>query len=673
MPNLDDELRRRMQRAGRRVGTDGLEGRLHERRARKQITQKAGRGLLAVAVLAGSAAGVAGLNRAFRGDREPGGAGAGGTVAFVRNVRGCLEIPDTGDVGGLQLFTVDVATGEERNVPLLYEYPDDPRRVTSPQAPEFSPDGTKVAWRDHYTYALFVTDVATGVTRQLAPGVQVMEPHWSPDGSALLFSGVDIGREVHAPIGSLEGPSGIYTAAADGSALTRLTDTGILPTWTADGRIAFIEQRTAVSSIDPDTGEVLDSEPSRVRFFVMNADGSGVEEVYDAPGDVPILDAEWSPDGTRVVGEATLRGNTDIFVVDLTLRTVFRLTDDPAQDTSPSWSPDGSQIAFHSGRWGTGVGHSEIALMNADGSGIRRLTDDCWDDYFATWVRDDSVVRTLPVWAPPARPDLGRPAVAEPDDILVGGSEGGFTDLYGLDPETGRMTNLTADYASQMSPAWSPDRSQIAFSGDVLEPGNYDIYVMNADGSDLRRLSTDAWHAGRPSWSPNGSSIAFEGKGGVWSVRTDGTDLRKIAEDQSPGGHYPTWSPDARSVAYTGSGSIYVADVASGQVSTLYDGRDSGDAYGVQWSPDGSKLLFTCVRDICVIDADGGHVVNLTERSGTNTYEQEADWSPDGSRILFLSDRGGSEYSTTLFVMNADGTGVTPLRTPPGCCSEPDW
>jgi hypothetical protein len=70
MPNLDDELRRRMKGAGGRVDTDGLESRLHERRARKQITQKAGRGLLAVAVLTGSGFGIVGLNRAFRGNGE---------------------------------------------------------------------------------------------------------------------------------------------------------------------------------------------------------------------------------------------------------------------------------------------------------------------------------------------------------------------------------------------------------------------------------------------------------------------------------------------------------------------------------------------------------------------------------------------------------------------------
>jgi Tol biopolymer transport system component len=659
MPNLDDELRRRMQRAGRRVGTDGLERRLHERRARKQITQKAGRGFLAVAVLAGSAVGVVGLNRAFRGDQEPSDATAG-TVAFVRNVRPCLEVPDTGDVGGLELFTVDVATGEERNIPIRYEYPGDPGRSVSPQAPEFSPDGTKVAWRDYYTYAIFLTDVATGATHQLAPGIDALEPHWSPDGSTLLFSGIYTGSRDPDPL-DVDGHYGIFTIAADGSSLTQLTDTGMLPTWTTDGRIAYIEQRTATASVGAD-GQVHGGQPGRMHFFVMNADGSGAEEVYDAPGDVPLLDAEWSPDGTKIVAEATLRGNTDIFVVDLALRTALRLTDDAAKDTSPSWSADGSQIAFHSGRWGTGVGHSEIAVMNADGSDVRRLTDDCWDDYDATWVKNDDVVRTLPTWEPPPRPDLGRAAVADPEDILVGGSEGGFADLYGLDPETGTLTNLTADYASQSSPAWSPDHSQIAFSGDVQEPGNYDIYVMNADGSDLRRLTTDPEYAGRPAWSPDGSTIAFEGQGGVWSVHGDGSDLRKVAGNQASGGYYPTWSPDGSRIAYSEGGTLFVVGADGTDPTVILRGSYG---YELSWSPDGSRILFTCERDLCTVAPDGSDPVDLTE-GDRDLYEREGDWSPDGSRIVFT--REGE-----LFVMAADGSDPRSLGMRAFCCGEPDW
>lgn len=671
MPNLDDELRRRMHRAARRVETDGVEGLLHDRRARRQITQKVGRGALALAVVAGSGFGLVGLDRAFRGDgpaEQP--TNVTGTIAYQRMLRPC----EPGiDGASTDVVALDVATGDTRVVrstPLFT----DSSRPKAERAPEFSPDGAKMAWADRSGYDLEITDVATGRTEQLTHGLSVGAPHWSPDGTTLLFAAGEKTRDP-SPTGSFrEGPDAVYTMNVDGTDLRKLTD-GTMPIWSPDGRIAFLRAQDPALGVTAEPGA---TPAGPTRFYVMNADGSGIEQVYEAPADVPIRDAEWSPDGSRIAGEATLRGNTDIFVIDLDLRTAVRITDDPTQDTSPTWSPDGTMIAFQTARWGGDarygeVGHSEIALMNADGSHLRRLTADCSDDYNPTWVANDAIVRSLPISSLSARPDLGHPGVPDPGDILVDGQVGNFSDLFAVDPDRGELTNLTADYAVQMSPAWSPDHSQIAFSGDIEEPGNYDIYVMDADGSDIRRLTnTDPRGEGRPAWSPDGSTIAFESNG-VWTVRTNGSDLRKIAGDASSGGSYPTWSPDGESIAFTEGGSIFVTEPLGDRTYRLYQGRDSGDAYEVQWSPDGSRLLFTCVRDICVIDADGGGLANLTGQPGVDTYEREADWSPDGSRIVFLSDQASPDGGMQMFVMNPDGSEASPLVTAPECCHEPDW
>lgn len=312
------------------------------------------------------------------------------------------------------------------------------------------------------------------------------------------------------------------------------------------------------------------------------------------------------------------------------------------------------------------VGHSEIAVMNADGSDVRRLTADCVDDYSPTWVANDDFVRSLPVSDLSARPELGDPHIPDPGDILLSGTVGNFSDLFALNPATGELTNLTADYASQMSPAWSPDRTRIAFSGDVQEPGNFDIYTMNIDGSDVVRLTTDRAFEGRPSWSPDGSTLAFEGENGIWTVGTDGGDLRKIGAGPDNGGNYASWSPDGASIAFTDDGTIFIVDPSGTRVDPIYEGRDASFAYEVQWSPDGTVLLFTCERDICLIGVNGEGLVNLTEAPGTDTYEREADWSPDGAQIVFLEDGRPT-------VMDRDGTHVRPLGDEATYGGEPDW
>jgi Tol biopolymer transport system component len=395
MPNLDDELRRRLQRAGRRVPTDGVYERLSKRRDRKAFTHRVGSGALAVAVVAGSTLGLFGLQRAFRGSgQDPTVAqtgtqqnGGSTTVGFTRTFNGQCDGP--GHEAGASIFTVDTVTGEERKLPFhgndnWQQYAGDP---------EFSPDGTEVAYTNMQNHHLDVTDVATGATRTLVSDLQVVDaPHWSADGSTIVFNDLDARGNVFT----------VDVVGADGTGLTRLTE-GQIPVWTGDGQIAFMRRQPPRENIDPKTGTILDPiYGGTARFLTMNADGTDIRQRYEAPGNVPIEDPEWSPDGSRVAAAALFQGSWDIFAVDLALQAPIQLIDDPAVDGGPAWSPDGSQIAFNTGRWSPtpGTVTSTIAVMNADGSDVRQLTSTCWNDYFATWVKDDSVVKTLPLWDP---------------------------------------------------------------------------------------------------------------------------------------------------------------------------------------------------------------------------------------------------------------------------------
>lgn len=642
MARLDERLREDLERAASPADPNGIYEDLIRRRERRRNRRRIQAGALALAVFAASLWGVLALRRSIQSTPavEP---LTSGMLLFQRYVR-CPDRPDLSTFG-LEVMAVDVATGELRVVASGETL--NGERQRSEEWPEASPDGRSFVWVDRYERDVFLTDISTGETRRLTRGLDARIPRFSADGSTILF----------------KGRHGIYTMTLDGSEPT-LVGRGANPTWTNDGRIAYVSY-------------LNEGGTSAARFFVMDADGGNRQLVYEGPGDVTFGRAEWSPDGTRVVADATVNGNTDIYVLDLESQTPIRLTDDPAQDTSPTWSPDGEYIAFHTGRWGTELGHAELAVMRADGSGLQRITNDCFGDFMPSWVHNDTTLRSLPVWTEPPLPDLGEPSVANPEDILISGSTQGFSDLFAVDPATGEMSNLTADRVDQSSPAWSPDRSRIAFASDAQEKGNLDIYVMSRDGTDLVRLTTRPESDYGPAWSPDSSRIAFEGEDGVYVMNSDGTDVHHIAGTSSWGGVYPTWSPDGTRIAFIQASEIWVVGAdgsASHVVLANPHERHLIYAYEVVWSPDGSRLLFTCERDLCLVDPYGSSLVNLTQGSGFS-YARSADWSPDGTRIVFAGTPR-DDQAFGLFVMNADGTGITRLTDPDpagGCCYEPDW
>jgi hypothetical protein len=120
--------------------------------------------------------------------------------------------------------------------------------------------------------------------------------------------------------------------------------------------------------------------------YVMNVDGSGQTNLTNNPAS----DAwpSWSPDGTKIAFASERESNRDVYVMDADGSDQVRLTQDPARDSAPAWSPDGSSIAFRSFR-GSG-GDAEIFSMNADGTGQVNLTRNPGDDTAPTWSADSS-------------------------------------------------------------------------------------------------------------------------------------------------------------------------------------------------------------------------------------------------------------------------------------------
>ena len=150
---------------------------------------------------------------------------------------------------------------------------------------------------------------------------------------------------------------------------------------------------------------------------------------------------------------------------------VTRLTDNPAIDVAPSWSSDGRRITFASDR----DGDMEIYVMNTDGSGVTQLTDNPARDVAQSWSPD------------------GR-------RITFASDRDGDMEIYVMNADGSEVTRLTDNSVYDGVSSWSPDGRRIVFTS--YRSGNYELYVMNADGSGVIRLTDNTGLDGKPSWPP---------------------------------------------------------------------------------------------------------------------------------------------------------------------------
>jgi TolB protein len=125
-------------------------------------------------------------------------------------------------------------------------------------------------------------------------------------------------------------------------------------------------------------------------IYVADADGNSDRPVGDLEGSSIAL----ARDGKRLTFYSNADGNLEIYTANVDGSGLTRLTNEPAQDVSPRWSPDGSRILFLSARIG-GYPHYRLFVMNADGSNQHVVGDGQGADWWADWSpRGDRIVFT---------------------------------------------------------------------------------------------------------------------------------------------------------------------------------------------------------------------------------------------------------------------------------------
>ena len=259
--------------------------------------------------------------------------------------------------------------------------------------------------------------------------MRIAQIAWSPDGTKIAYQNPIVDER------------GIFVANADGSDAVRLTDgwNDGWPSWSPDGsKILFTR-----SAVDPGDDRCIPGTPHDFR----------------CPTDIHVMDA----DGSNVV----------------------RLTDDPAGEFMPVWSPDGGLIAFaREGDLVAGT-YEAIFAMRPDGTNVRQVSSASGgSDFWPNWSPDGTQL----VFAAIRREDWGIWAIdadGSNERLILGGTGAGYVD----------------------NPVWSPDGSLIAFVGN-LSVDDYSpedaLYVMRPDGTDVTPIA-DApgiGVAGDIAWQP---------------------------------------------------------------------------------------------------------------------------------------------------------------------------
>lgn len=237
-------------------------------------------------------------------------------------------------------------------------------------------------------------------------------------------------------------------------------------------------------------------------------------------------------------------------------------------------------------------------------------------------------------------------------------------DLYVIGADGREKRQLTYSNTLNLSPSWSADGKQIAYSS--LNSMTWTIQTINVDSGMLREITPWEGLNTSPAWSPDRVDfLAFtsnrDGNSEIYTSRSDGKSIRRLTNHYSIDSS-PSWSPDGKQVAFTsdrtGQPMIYVMNSDGTNVHRLTS-RLNAYEDSPCWSPRGDRIAFVVLFDrsfdIATASPEGGDTVILTSGQGTN---ENPKWSSDGMRIVFSSSRRGGR---NLYIMNWDGSNVRPL------------
>lgn len=246
---------------------------------------------------------------------------------------------------------------------------------------------------------------------------------------------------------------------------------------------------------------------------VADSDGFNAQTVFTSRE--PIISPAWSPDGTKLAYVAFDQKKPIVYVQTLATGKRQAVANFKGNNSAPAWSPDGRQLAVVLSR----EGFAQIYTMNADGSGLKRLTN------------NTSNIDTEPNWSPDGK------------YLLFTSDRGGSPQIYRMPSYGGEAVRLTFEGSYNVTPRYSPDGKSFVFI--QREGGKFRVAVQDFVTGQVQVL-TDNGLDESPSWAPNGKMILYAterlGRGVLAAVSSDGRVKQKLSA-QASDVREPAWGP----------------------------------------------------------------------------------------------------------------------------------
>ncbi len=254
---------------------------------------------------------------------------------------------------------------------------------------------------------------------------------------------------------------------------------------------------------------------------------------------------------SRVVFSRGSGGRRDLYVVDFDGEGLLRLTANRELNLCPSWSPDGSEIAFTSYR----NGQQELFSLNTTNGKVRSIIGLEGLNYGADWHPDGT-------------------------ELVVSLSQSGNAEIYRISPQGSIIKRLTVSKAIEISPSWAPGGRDLVFTSD--RTGTPQLYIIDSEGAGRRRLTFEGRYNDSAVWSPNGDQIVYATRVGNYTqivvMKSTGENRRVLTGGRWRNSEDPSWAPDGRHIVFasdrSGVFNLYVFDVVEDSFRQLTFGND---------------------------------------------------------------------------------------------------